>query len=137
MQIWPVAVNVCCRRWVGVSPTGEVLVGLTARNQWVLAPDRTIRSIKRKMGSGETVPMPGRPTHRKRFRPSSCAEIKDAAEHAMGQPVHRAVITVPAYFNEVQRQATIEAGAIAGLAVERILNEPTAAALAYGYGNRC
>jgi molecular chaperone DnaK len=119
---------------VGISPTGEVLVGMAARNQWVLAPERTIRSIKRKMGSGETVTMAGQSYTPQEISAFILHELKEAAEHALGHPVQRAVITVPAYFNEVQRQATIEAGAIAGLAVERILNEPTAAALAYGYG---
>src|SRR5712691_9750172 len=119
---------------VGIAPTGEVLVGTAARNQWVVAPDRTIRSIKRKMGSGETVIMAGVSYTPQEISAFILRDIKRAAEHALGQPVQRAVITVPAYFNEVQRQATMEAGAIAGLAVERIINEPTAAALAYGYG---
>lgn len=119
---------------VGISPTGEVLVGTSARNQWVVAPERTIRSIKRKMGSGEMVTMAGQSYTPQEISAFILREIKGAAEQALGHPVQRAVITVPAYFNEVQRQATIEAGEIAGLAVERILNEPTAAALAYGYG---
>lgn len=123
---------------VGISLQNDLLVGTPARNQWVVAPDRTIRSIKRKMGKDETVEMAG-----KRYTPQEISafilrEIKQAAEAALGGDlsgaVQRAVITVPAYFNEVQRQATIEAGAIAGLQVERIINEPTAAALAYGYG---
>lgn len=119
---------------VGISPQNDLLVGTPGRNQWVVAPERTIRSIKRKMGKDETVEMAG-----KRYTPQEISafilrEIKQAAEAALGQPVQRAVITVPAYFNEVQRQATMEAGAIAGLQVERIINEPTAAALAYGYG---
>ena len=119
---------------VGTAPTGEILVGSPARNQWVVAPERTIRSIKRKMGSGETVTMAGTSYTPQEISACILREIRRGAEHAMGQAVQRAVITVPAYFNEVQRQATMEAGAIAGLAVERILNEPTAAALAYGYG---
>lgn len=119
---------------VGISPAGDVLVGMSARNQWVVAPERTIRSIKRKMGSGEMVTMAGQPYTPQEISAFILREIKDAAEQALGHPVQRAVITVPAYFNEVQRQATLEAGEIAGLAVERILNEPTAAALAYGYG---
>src|SRR3989442_9034857 len=134
MQVWPIGGERLLPSVVGVSPTGEVLVGMAARNQWVLAPERTIRSIKRKMGSGETVTMAGTSYTPQEISAFILREIKDAAEHAMGQPVHRAVITVPAYFNEVQRQATIEAGAIAGLAVELIINDPTAAALAYGYG---
>jgi len=119
---------------VGMAPSGEVLVGTAARNQWVVAPDRTIRSIKRKMGSGEPVSMAGTSYSPQEISALILRALKRAAESALGQEVTRAVITVPAYFNEVQRQATMEAGAIAGLAVERIMNEPTAAALAYGYG---
>ncbi len=134
MQVWPIGGERLLPSVVGVSPIGEVLVGMAARNQWVLAPERTIRSIKRKMGSGETVTMAGTSYTPQEIAAFILREIKRAADQRMGYPVQRAVITVPAYFNEVQRQATIEAGAIAGLAVERILNEPTAAALAYGYG---
>jgi len=119
---------------VGISPDGDVLVGTTARNQWVVAPERTIRSIKRQMGKGETVTMAGKTYTPQEISAFILREIRQAAEQALGHPVQRAVITVPAYFNEVQRQATLEAGAIAGLTVERIINEPTAAALAYGYG---
>jgi molecular chaperone DnaK len=119
---------------VGISPEGEVLVGTPARNQWVVAPERTIRSVKRKMGKGETVTMAGKTYTPQEISAFILREIKQAAEQALGHEVQRAVITVPAYFNEVQRQATLEAGAIAGLTVERIINEPTAAALAYGYG---
>src|SRR5215471_11622403 len=119
---------------VGIAPSGDVVVGNAARNQWVVAPDRTIRSIKRKMGSGESVRMAGTSYSPQEISALILRAIKRAAESALGQEVTRAVITVPAYFNEVQRQATMEAGAIAGLAVERIMNEPTAAALAYGYG---
>ena len=119
---------------VGISPQGDVLVGTPARNQWVVAPERTVRSIKRQMGKGETVVMAGKTYTAQEISAFILREIKQAAEVALGQPVTRAVITVPAYFNEVQRQATLEAGTIAGLTVERIINEPTAAALAYGYG---
>lgn len=119
---------------VGISPGGEVLVGAPARNQWVVAPERTVRSIKRKMGKGETVTMAGKTYTPQEISAFILREIKDAAQAELGYPVQRAVITVPAYFNEVQRQATLEAGEIAGLIVERIINEPTASALAYGYG---
>jgi molecular chaperone DnaK len=119
---------------VGISPQGEVLVGAPARNQWVVAPDRTIRSIKRKMGADERVTMAGNSYSPQEISAFILRTIKEAAEQALGYPVQRAVITVPAYFNETQRQATLEAGAIAGLTAERIINEPTAAALAYGYG---
>lgn len=119
---------------VGISPQDELLVGTPARNQWVVAPDRTIRSIKRKMGKDETVTMAGKTYTPQEISAFILRAIKEAAERALGEAVSRAVITVPAYFSEVQRQATIEAGTIAGLTVERIINEPTAAALAYGYG---
>ncbi|MCH7530631.1 MAG: Hsp70 family protein [Gemmatimonadetes bacterium] len=119
---------------VGISPKGELLTGVAARNQWVLAPERTIRSIKRRMGSGERVSMAGQEYTPQEISAFILKEIKGCAEAALGEPVRRAVITVPAYFDEVQRQATMEAGEIAGLVVERIVNEPTAAALAYGYG---
>ncbi len=119
---------------VGISPQNGLLIGTPARNQWTVAPERTIRSIKRKMGSNETVEMAGKSYTPQEISAFILRAIKEAAEKALGEPVTRAVITVPAYFNEVQRQATIEAGAISGLQVERIINEPTAAALAYGYG---
>ena len=118
---------------VGISPAGELLVGTPARNQWVVAPERTIRSIKRRMGSGERVRMAEQDYTPQEVSAFILREIKREAEAALGEPARRAVITVPAYFNEVQRQATMEAGEIAGLVVERIINEPTAAALAYGY----
>ena len=119
---------------VGVDERGDVMVGRPARNQWVAAPERTVRSIKRKMGSTETVNLAGQELTPQEISAFILRTIAQAASQAVGQPVSRAVITVPAYFNEVQRQATIEAGEIAGLTVERIINEPTAAALAYGYG---
>jgi molecular chaperone DnaK len=119
---------------VGIAPNGEVLVGTAARNQWVVSPERTIRSIKRKMGKAETVTMAGKTYTPQEISAFILTAIREAAQEALGEDVRRAVITVPAYFNEKQRQATIEAGEIAGLIVERIINEPTASALAYGYG---
>ncbi len=119
---------------VGIAPNGEVLVGTPARNQWVVAPDRTIRSIKRKMGKAEVVNMAGKSYTPQEISAFILRTIREAAQAALGEEVRRAVITVPAYFNETQRQATLEAGEIAGLIVERIINEPTASALAYGYG---
>lgn len=119
---------------VGISPQNELLVGTPARNQWVIAPERTIRSVKRKMGKDESVTMAGKGYTPQEISAYILRTIKQAAEEMLGEPIVRAVITVPAYFNEVQRQATMEAGAIAGLQVERIINEPTAAALAYGFG---
>ncbi len=116
---------------VGIS-NGELLVGTPARNQWVVSPENTIQSIKRKMGTREQVKMGG-----KKYKPQEISafilkKLKEVAEAAKGEKFERTVITVPAYFNEVQRQATLEAGEIAGFKVERIINEPTAAALAYG-----
>ncbi|MBI3960077.1 MAG: Hsp70 family protein, partial [Chloroflexi bacterium] len=119
---------------VGVGPNGAMLVGRHAYNQWGAAPERTVRSIKRLMGSGKTVEMEGTSYTPQEISAFILRRIREAAAAYLGEDVRRAVITVPAYFNEPQRQATIEAGEIAGLQVERILNEPTAAALAYGYG---
>ncbi len=119
---------------VGLSSDNALLVGTPARNQWVVAPERTVRSIKRKMGSSESVTMADTAYTPQEISAFILKEIKTAAEQALGGPVDKAVITVPAYFTEVQREATLEAGRIAGFSVERIINEPTAAALAYGYG---
>ena len=119
---------------VGIDPQGEVIVGTPARNQWVAAPERTVRSIKRSMGTEESVAMAGESYTPQEISALILRRLAAAAAAALGEPIKRAVITVPAYFNEVQRQATMEAGQIAGLTVERIINEPTAAALAHGYG---
>ena len=121
---------------VGLSPSGELLVGEAARNQLVLYPERTVRSIKRKMGSSETVLLGER-----QFRPPEISalilrELAAWAGRALQQTVEKAVITVPAYFSDAQRQATREAAQLAGLEAVRILNEPTAASLAYGEGSR-
>jgi len=117
---------------VGWSLEGELLVGTAALNQYVLEPDRTVKSIKRRMGSAEPVAAAGH-----RYTPQQVSafilrELKARAERDLGHPVERAVITVPAYFTDAARQATWEAGELAGLEVARIINEPTAAALAYG-----
>lgn len=119
---------------VGISSENALLVGTAARNQWVVAPERTIRSIKRQMGSIETVIMAGKSYSPQEISAFILKAIKEAAEKEIGTAINKAVITVPAYFNEVQREATLAAGRIAGFSVERIINEPTAAALAYGYG---
>src|SRR5437016_7642464 len=120
---------------VGISPDGQLLVGEPARNQQLIYPDRTVRSVKRKMGSMENVAL-----GEKTFTPQEISalvlrELAERARRELGQPVKRAVITVPAYFSDAQRNATREAGMIAGLEVVRILNEPTAASLAYGFGD--
>ena len=116
---------------VGLDESGQLLVGEAALNQYPLYPERTVKSIKRKMGGDETVHLGD-----KAFTPQEISAIilrtlKQRAEHHLGQTASKAVITVPAYFNDAQRQATREAGEIAGLEVVRIINEPTAAALVY------
>ena len=117
---------------VAFSKTGEHMVGQVAKRQAVTNPDRTISSIKREMGSDYKVTIDG-----KKFTPQEISamilqKLKADAEAYLGEPVTEAVITVPAYFTDAQRQATKDAGKIAGLDVKRIINEPTAAALAYG-----
>ena len=117
---------------VGFSPEGELLVGTPARNQALLHPELTVRSIKRKMGTDATVDLNGRSWSPIEISALMLREMKRIAEADLGEPVDRAVITVPAFFTDAARQATQEAGELAGFRVERIINEPTAAALAYG-----
>jgi len=120
---------------VGFSPTGQLLVGQAARNQSLLYPELTVRSIKRKMGSDEKVLLGDKAFTPQEISALILRELAEWAARELGQPVRKAVITVPAYFSDAQRQATREAGALAGLEVVRILNEPTAASLAYGSGD--
>src|SRR5574344_2491252 len=110
---------------------GEIIVGQKAKNQAITNKD-TISSIKRKMGSGDKVEANGKDYSPEEISAMILGDLKKTAEAYLGETVTRAVITVPAYFNDAQRQATKNAGKIAGLNVERIINEPTAAALAYG-----
>jgi len=117
---------------VGLSPQKEVLVGVAARNQWAVSPENTVKSIKRKMGSQETVCMGEQEYTPPEISAFILKEMKRIAEAHLKVPVTRCVVTVPAYFNELQRQATMEAVKIAGMEALRVLNEPTAAALAYG-----
>lgn len=117
---------------VGYSATGQWLVGTPARNQYVLDPDNTVRSIKRKMGSDERVALAGKAFSPQEISALILRELKGVAERNLGQKIDDAVITVPAYFSDAARQATRDAGQIAGFNVRRIINEPTAAALAYG-----
>src|SRR5437868_6329520 len=118
---------------VGFSKTGEVLVGEVAKRQAITNPDRTIRSVKRHMGdSGWTVDIDGKKYTAQEISARILQKLKRDAESYLGDTVTQAVITVPAYFNDAERTATKEAGQIAGLEVLRIINEPTAAALAYG-----
>ncbi len=117
--------------FVGLSEDGRLLVGKAAKNQWVLAPERTVKSIKRKMGQDVKVKLGDQ-----EFRPQEISAmilrvLRERASRELGVPVNKAVITVPAYFKDAQRQATREAGELAGLEVVRILNEPTAASLTY------
>jgi molecular chaperone DnaK (HSP70) len=116
---------------VGVGEAGDLLVGEEARNQFILYPERTVRSIKRRMGSGEKVELAGHAYTPQEISAIILKRLKDIAERRLGRPVRKAVITVPAYFSDTQRQATREAGEIAGLEVVRIINEPTAAAMVY------
>ena len=117
---------------VAFSKTGEVLVGEIAKRQAVTNVDRTISSVKRHMGTDWTTEIDGKKYTAQEISARILMKLKADAEAYLGEPVTEAVITVPAYFNDAQRQATKDAGQIAGLKVERIVNEPTAAALAYG-----
>jgi molecular chaperone DnaK len=116
---------------VGLDPQGRLLVGRAARNQFVLAPERTVRSIKRRMGEETTVALGDQKLTPQEISAIILRTLKTRAEKALGAPAKKAVITVPAFFNDVQRAATREAGELAGLEVVRIINEPTAAVLTY------
>ena len=118
--------------YVAFTKDGQLLVGEPARRQAVTNPDGTIKNVKRKMGSNEKVTALGKEYTPQQISAFILQKIKKDAESYLGETVEKAVITVPAYFNDNQRQATKDAGAIAGLDVVRIINEPTAAALAYG-----
>ena len=117
---------------VGFSKTGEILVGEVAKRQAITNPDRTVRSIKREMGTDWGTEIDGKKWTPQEISAQILAKLKRDAESYLGETVTQAVITVPAYFDDAQRQATKEAGQIAGLEVLRIINEPTAASLAYG-----
>jgi molecular chaperone DnaK len=119
---------------VGLTEAGELLVGEEARNQFLLYPERTVRSIKRRMGRAETVRMGDREYTPQEISAIILKRLKEIAQSRLGRSVRKTVITVPAYFSDTQRQATREAGEIAGLEVVRIINEPTAAALVYEAG---
>ena len=117
---------------VAFSKSGEILVGEIAKRQAVTNVDRTISSVKRHMGTDWSVEIDDKKYTAQEISARILAKLKTDAESYLGEPVTNAVITVPAYFNDAERQATKEAGTIAGLTVDRIVNEPTAAALAYG-----
>jgi molecular chaperone DnaK len=122
--------------FVGLAEDGRLLVGKAAKNQWVLAPERTIKSIKRKMGQDVKVQLGEQEYRPQEISAMILRSLRDRAARQLGDPVNKAVITVPAYFNDAQRQATREAGELAGLEVVRILNEPTAASLTYDPSQR-
>ena len=117
---------------VAFSKTGERMVGQVAKRQAVTNPDRTVISIKRHMGSDYKVSIDGKSYTPQEISAMILQKLKGDAENYLGESISEAVITVPAYFTDAQRQATKDAGKIAGLNVRRIINEPTAAALAYG-----
>ena len=117
---------------VAFAKNGEVLVGEVAKRQAVTNPDRTIRSVKRHMGTTWSTDIDGKAYRAQEISARTLMKLKRDAESYLGETITDAVITVPAYFDDAQRQATKEAGEIAGLNVLRIINEPTAAALAYG-----
>ena len=119
---------------VAMTLDGKLIVGKTAKNQLAAFPDRTIASIKRKMGQAIKVTMADQEFTPQEISAMILRRLKQRAEQVLGQEVTRAVITVPAFFDENQRQATREAGQLAGLTVERIINEPTAASLVYHAG---
>src|SRR6187399_3381020 len=117
---------------VAFAKDGEVLVGEVAKRQAITNPDRTIRSVKRHIGTNWSVDIDGKAYTSQEISARILQKLKRDAEAYLGDTVTQAVITVPAYFGDAERQATKEAGEIAGLEVLRIINEPTAAALAYG-----
>ena len=119
---------------VAFSKSGERLVGVTAKRQQVLNSERTISSIKRKIGNNYHIDIDGKKYSAVEISSMILQKLKADAEDYLGQKVTKAVITVPAYFNDTQRNATKQAGEIAGFEVLRIINEPTAASLAYGEG---
>src|ERR1700692_3359986 len=122
--------------FVGLSEDGKLLVGKPAKNQWVRAPERTIKSIKRKMGQDIKVKLGDQEYRPQEISAMILRSLRDRAAKQLGGSVQQAVITVPAYFNDAQRQPTRGAGELAGLEVVRILNEPTAASLTYDPSQR-
>ena len=120
---------------VGINPQGQLVTGVAAKNQLAAFPERTVSSIKRRMGSMEAVPLGDQTFTPPEISAMILRKLRDRASRALGEPVSRAVITVPAFFDESQRQATREAAALAGLTAERIINEPTAATLVYHAGS--
>jgi molecular chaperone DnaK len=135
LTVIPVAGQPTMPSAVGLNPAGKLIIGQAAKNQQISSPENTILSIKRHMGTAHAATLGGKSYTPEEISALILGELKRAAEAHLGQPVTQAVITVPAFFNEAQRKATQAAGALAGLEVLRIINEPTAAALAYGAGD--
>jgi len=135
VEVIPIHGQLIMPSCVGIDAQGRLVVGPTAKNQLVAAPDSTVLSIKRRMGEDIRVTLKDQSFSPEEISAFILRELKQEAERVLGQPVHKAVITVPAFFNERQRLATQMAGKLADLDVVRILNEPTAAALAYGAGD--
>jgi molecular chaperone DnaK len=133
-QVIPVEGEIIMPSCVGLAPEGRLLVGRSARNQMVVAPESTVISIKRKMGTNTRVQLGEKAFSPEEISSLILGRLKQGAEDHLGASVTRAVITVPAYFDDAQRKATRDAGVLAGLEVMRIINEPTAAALAYDAG---
>ncbi|MDD2628981.1 MAG: Hsp70 family protein [Limnochordia bacterium] len=121
---------------VGIDNEGKILVGEPARNQYLLYPERTVKSVKRHMGSDQHFSLGKSSYSPQEISAFILRQLKESAERELGEKVEKAVITVPAHFSDAQRQATKDAGEIAGLEVVRIINEPTAAALAYSMTDR-
>jgi len=134
IKVIPIHGHVIMPSCVGIDAAGKLIVGQTARNQLIAAPDHTVVSIKRKMGEDVKVKLGEQEFSPEEISSFILRELKLEGERELGQPIKKAVITVPALFNERQRKATQVAGELAGLEVVRIINEPTAAALAYGAG---
>jgi molecular chaperone DnaK len=134
VKVIPIHGNPIMPSCVGIGPAGKLIVGQAAKNQIVAAPESTVISIKRLMGGGSRVSLGGKEFSPEEISSFILRELKQEGEKQLGRSILKAVITVPAFFNEQQRKATQVAGELAGLQVVRILNEPTAAALAYGGG---
>ncbi len=134
IRVVPIHGNPIMPSCVGLDATGTLIVGQTARNQLIAAPEHTILSIKRQMGEDVKVALGDKLFSPEEISSFILRELKQEGERELGRPIKKAVITVPAFFNERQRKATQVAGELAGLDVVRIINEPTAAALAYGAG---
>ena len=120
---------------VGIDESGNFIVGQKAKAQFILSPERTAIEIKRKIGTSEQIRLGKKNYSAAELSAKILEYVKRYAEEYLGQPVNRAVISVPAYFDDIQRRETAEAGRMAGFVVERIINEPTAAALSYGIGH--